>query len=165
MKRILIIAAIALLATTGCDTLNKPINPNAGQDNSYYTSSNMSALEYSHYLARKISVATGQINTHMNKIHNVVSGSCSYENEVQALDSSIKTLKEDKKDLNYVYPPDEYARTRENALTYWQDAVDIMQEMKDELSTGNPLDTDKAATYASRLKDIYTSIQSLNFTV
>ena len=100
----------------------------------------------------------------MAKIKNVADGSCSYEDEISAIDSSLETLKEDKVDLTYVYPPDSYSRTREDALTYWQDAIDKLQEISDELSDKD-ITSDKAIELSSELSDIYTSIQSLNFVV
>lgn len=157
-----ILTAIGLSSCAGGGTTT----PKTEQTNSqeYYTQTNLSALEYQMYLANKISVATGQLNTHMNKIKNVANGSCSYEDEIEILNSSIIILKEDKVDLTYVYPPDEYSSTRENSLTYWQNAIDKMQEISDLLSEES-ISQETAIQLSSELSDIYTSIQSLNFTV
>ena len=164
MKKILIFSLVAFaLCLSSCGNQNKTAVNNE-TENEYYTQTNMSALEYSMYIANKISVATGQLNTHMAKIKNVADGSCSYEDEISAIDSSLETLKEDKVDLTYVYPPDSYSRTREDALTYWQDAIDKLQEISDELSDKD-ITSDKAIELSSELSDIYTSIQSLNFVV
>lgn len=165
-KTLAAILALSLLCLTACESADKPIakNPTNEAGEEYYTQTSLSAMEYQMYLANKISVATGQINTHMSKIQNVASGSCAYEDEIDALTSSILILKEDKRDMNYVYPPDSYSQTRENSLNYWQDAIDKMQEMIDSLEEGD-ISTEEAINYSTELKDIYTSIQSLNFTV
>ena len=164
MRKMIIFSLIALtLCVSSCGNSNKPVtSDNSG--NEYYTQTNMSALEYSMYIANKISVATGQLNTHMAKIRNVANGSCTYEDEISAIESSIKILKEDKIDLNYVYPPDSYSSTRDNALQYWQDAIDKLSEISDELSDDD-ITTERATELSSDLSDIFTSIQSLNFVV
>ena len=163
--KILIVSALCALCLCACDA-DKPVaqNPTNSAGEEYYTQTNLSALEYQMYLADKISVATGQLNTHMSKIQNVASGSCAYEDELEALSFSIKTLKDDKRDMTYVYPPDTYSSTREQALKYWQDSIDKMQEISDTLETGK-IATEDAINYSTELKDLFTSIQSLNFTV
>lgn len=165
-KKILAALALSLLCISSfasCEGGNKKIADNSTQEE-YYTQTSLSAQEYKMYLTNKISVATNQINTHMTKIQNVANGSCSYEDEIEALASSIEILKEDKKDMTYVYPPDSYSSTRENALTYWQDAVDKMQEMSEYLE-GKNISLEKAIEFATGLKDTYTSIHSLSATV
>lgn len=166
MKNVLIAVISVLIAASclsACEDGNKKIADNTAQEE-YYTQTSMSALEYKMYLANKISVAVGQLSTHMAKIQNVAGGSCSFEDEIDALETAIKTLKDDRKDMTYVYPPDSYSSTRENALQYWQDAIDKMQEMSDFLD-GKTLSAEKALEFSTDLKDIYTSIQSLNFSV
>ncbi len=164
-KAIILSLAVCMLGLAACGT-DKPIaqNPTNDASEEYYTQTNLSALEYQMYLANKISVATGQLNTHMSKVQNVASGSCAYEDEIEAIDFSIKTLKDDKRDMTYVYPPDTYSGTREQALKYWQDSIDKLQEIADTLETGK-LSTEDAINYSTELKDLFTSIQSLNFTV
>lgn len=166
MKKIIIASlALCLLGLTACGA-DKPVaqNPTNDASEEYYTQTSLSALEYQMYLANKISVATGQLNTHMSKIQNVASGSCSYEDEIEAIEFSIKTLKDDKRDMTYVYPPDTYSGTRDQSLKYWQDSIDKLQEIADTLESGN-ISTEDAINYSTELKDLFTSIQSLNFTV
>lgn len=161
--RMTLVCALLIVCMTGLAACGSTLNK-SDTSQEYYTQTNLSELEYQMYLANKISVATGQINTHMGKIQNTAEGSCSYEDEIAALNNSIDILKENKKDMTFIYPPDIYSSTRENALKYWQDAIDKMQETAEILEDGY-MTTDDAEAITDELSDIYTSIQSLNFTV
>lgn len=162
-KLFLLIAICTSFLWCGCQSEeSSPAAPASPSD--FYTENSMSILEYQMYLANKIAVATGQLNTHMSKLKNVIDGSCTPENEIEAIDFSVKTLKDDKRDMNYMHPPETYLTTQEHALEYWQQAIDKLQEAKEVLS-GNTISKDKLMTIISELKDIYTSIQSLNSTV
>ena len=157
--------ALSTCIFVGCDSDsvggNNPIGNNESQE--YYTQTNMSALEYQMYIAKNVSSATGQINTQISKIQNCAKNVCTPEDATQSLNSAISQFKRTKTNFTYVYPPDKYNDVRTNAINYFQKAIDEMNEAVDELSDGK-ITNEKALEISTRLRDVHTSIQSLNFT-
>lgn len=162
---VLISLALSTCLAVGCDSDsvggNTPIGNNESQE--YYTQTNMSALEYQMYIAKNVSSATGQLNTQINKIQNCAKNACTPEDATKSLNSSITQFKRIKTNFTYVYPPDKYKDVRANAIDYFQKAIDEMNEAVDELSDGK-ITNEKALEISTRLRDVYSSIQSLNFT-
>lgn len=87
-KCLIALMFVSLLTLTGCD----PIVPDSPEDGQYATQTPMSAVEYSIYVNKQVTVYTQQLTTRMTMARNAENAG--YENELSQTKNSIEIMKD-----------------------------------------------------------------------
>ena len=105
MKRlkcsILCVGMICNILFTGCST---EIKPDSKEEGVYATQNPLSAVEYSIYMNKQITVFTNQLTTRMIMANNAQEST--YENEADMADESVKIMEDALEEVVVTYPSD-----------------------------------------------------------
>ena len=119
MKAILIgLSVLSLTGLTGCTE----IKPDVPEDGKYSTQTAMSAVEYSIYMNKQITVYTNQLTTRMN----MARSNGTYENEVSQTEQSIKIMKDVLDEVKVTMPSKGRDDDRETVIEAMQTAINHM---------------------------------------
>lgn len=136
MKRKLkysILCASMLCSTLfiGCST---EIKPDSKDEGVYATQNPLSAVEYSIYMNKQITVFTNQLTTRMIMANNAREST--YENEAVMADESVKIMEDTLEEVIVTYPSDTSEDDRETTITAMQTAVDHMTAYAEDVRSG-----------------------------
>lgn len=135
MKRlkcsILCVGMICNILFTGCST---EIKPDSKEEGVYATQNPLSAVEYSIYMNKQITVFTNQLTTRMIMANNAQEST--YENEADMADESVIIMEDALEEVVVTYPSDTSEDDREAAIMAMQTAVDHMVSYAEDVRNG-----------------------------
>lgn len=127
--KVLLICVTACIAITGCDTKIQPDSKSAG---TYSTQTPMTALEYSIYMNKQITVYANQLSSRMSMVKNSTDNP--YEHETDLAEESLKIMTDTLEEVTVTKPAETAEDDRETTIEAMQTAVDHMQQYVDALN-------------------------------
>lgn len=126
----LIVCMLALLLAGCGDVEIKPDTP----DGHYATQNRLSAIEYSIYINKQITVFVGQLSTRITAIRtdNDLAGS----NEPELAKEGLSIMQDARDEVEVTYPSEGHDDDREAVLTAMNTAIADMQAYIDDLNAG-----------------------------
>lgn len=153
MRKELIItmAAIALcLPCSGCEKIHS-----ASPEDGYNTDYAMSAVEYSIFLSKEISVIENALSTRMSMAQSVADGGYEASKEIQSTEEAIDKVSDAKDEITVTMPATTMEGDRQNLLDLTQDALNALETYKENLASG---DKDSLEASAVELKGCFVAI-------
>ena len=138
MKKILALCLCMIsLGLMGCSPI---VSDNAGSGD-YATQNRVSAIEYSIFMNKQVTVFTTQLTSHLSLI---ASSGTNYENLITVTEESIAVMEAALDEVIVTYPPISYEDDRETTITVMKTTIEHMksylQDMKEEKGTGGYID-------------------------
>lgn len=121
-KKIYCLIFILCLLLTGCSK----IKPDSPEDGKYATQNRLSALEYSIYINKQLTIFANQVSTRMGSVSNVSKG-YSVDNELSLANSSLVILQETYDETVTTYPSEGDDASRDTTLMVMQTAIGHMK--------------------------------------
>lgn len=136
------------LLMSGCAKI-KPDTPQSGK---YATQNRLSAVEYSIYINKQLTVFTNQISTRMGSISNL-SKDFNVDNEITLAQNSLDILQETYDETATVYPSEGDDANRDATLVVMMTAIGHLQSYINDL--------DKKSDVSGYFKDFENDFNSL----
>ena len=128
----LIAAVIAALSLSACKMEIKPAEPNGN----FSTQTRMTAIEYSIYMNKQITIFANAIMTRMQAVHNM--NGTMYSREAELAEAAKKTLQEARDEVETTYPAsgkdddrETVLQTMDTALNDFGTYIQALKEQKD----------------------------------
>lgn len=123
--------AMLSLQLCGCES---DIKPDKAEDGKYATQEPLTALEYSLYLNKQITVFTNQLTTRMTMIQNRTDSNI--DNELHLAEQSLNTCRDVLDEVKVTNPSKTSEDDREAVILAMTATVDHMEQYTEDLKTG-----------------------------
>lgn len=129
-KCLIALMFVSLLTLTGCD----PIVPDSPEDGQYATQTPMSAVEYSIYVNKQVTVYTQQLTTRMTMARNAENAG--YENELSQTKNSIEIMKDVLDEVTVTMPSNGRENDRKELIKAMKTAIGHMEDYQKAVEDG-----------------------------
>ena len=123
MKRKLYLCVLAIVLLLSSCT---KVEPDSSRDGKYATQNRLSAVEYSIYINKQLTVFTNQISTRMGSVSNL-SKDFNVDNEITLAQNSLDILQETYDETAVVYPSEGDDANRDTTLIVMMTAIEHVQ--------------------------------------
>lgn len=155
MKRKVGILALIGLAIVSLGACAKEIKPDSPDSGVYSTQTSMSAIEYSTYMSKQISVYSNQLTTLMTAA--VSSADSVYENRIAMAEESLDIMQETVDEVIVTMPSTGKESERESAITAMNTAIEHTENYINQLQQGKDV-----SDYASIFHNDFNAITGLS---
>ena len=118
-KRLLVFLSIVSLGIMGCS-----ITSDNTEIADYATQNRVSAIEYSIFINKQVTIFTTQLTSHISLISNRAED---YENMILVAEESIAIMNDTLNEVHVTYPPVTYDDDRETVLSIMEITMDHMK--------------------------------------
>lgn len=117
---------------SGCEKIQS-----SSPEDGYNTDVSMSAVEYSIFLSKQISVIENVLMTRMAMAESVANGTYSSSMEIKNTEEAISKVAATKDELYVTMPAQSFDTDRQTILELTEDALDVLIEYQDNLKNNN----------------------------
>lgn len=149
IKLVMLLTCISIVCISGCKIQS------ADPQNGYYSDYAMSAVEYSIFISKQVSVVENVLSTRMSMASSVGSGDYSVPAEMDNTQEAISKVIAVRDELSVTRPAVGMETDMKNILSLVNDSIDVLQDYHDAL---NNKDKDEIKKTVTELKNCFIAL-------
>ena len=131
-KMLTIYGILLATALSGCEEIQS-----SDLEDGYNTEVSMSAVEYTIFISKQVSVLTNVLTTRMSMADAIVNDGYDVSTEIESTDEAISKVTATKDEIEVTMPAKSQETDRENLLSLTEDALDALNTYMDNLKSND----------------------------